>query len=247
MKKTVTNSFRLSNVLIISLAFLLGAVVYFLGAVGLDKITPAAGAASGAFQQVSVQVDSCNCITEFKPDPMLPGSGKKDNPYISNSTQVSIAFKASGKGKITIEDEKGNILYTFNQTDPNTSEQIAKITFSTVGSHKLIIKIDGAEVCANGVETVLYFKIGKLQPIVPDITLPWMPNVPNTGYIYIGGYAVQIYSLILSGLIFAIIAGLLLMVYRKRKARNQTNIRVFIKKSNTRSKKQAIPKKKKRS
>lgn len=244
MKKTTTTSFRPSNILIIFIAFILGAVIYFFGAIGIDKIIPSAGATSGAFQQVTVQVKGCNCITIFEPDPMLSGGGTKDNPYVSNNTHVSMGFKANGRGVITIEDENGKILYTFNQTDSNTPEQIVTIDFETVGTHKLIIKINGAETCANGVETELYFRIGKLPPIIPDIPLPWLPGVPNTGYINIGGYAVQTYSLIISGVLFAIIAGFLLAAYRRREARNKTSIKVFVKKPRVRSKKsKSVPKK----
>lgn len=234
MKKTTKTSFRLSNIVIIFIAFILGTVVYFFGAISFDKITPSAGATSGAFQQVTVQVDSCDCITIFEPEPMLPGSGTKDSPYTSNNTRVSMGFKANGKGIITVEDENGKILYTFKQTNSNTPEQIIVIDFKTVGTHKLIIKINGEETCANGVEAELYFRIGKLPTIVPDIQLP---GTPNTGYINIAGYSIQIYSLLLSGILFAILAGILLIVYRRREARNKTNIKVFIKKSKTKSKK----------
>lgn len=235
MKKSTTTSFRFSNIIIIALAFVLGAVLYFVAAVGIDKLTPAAGAASGAWQQVTVKVGVCDCITEFKPDPMLPGSGTVDDPFVSNNTSVGIAFKLNGTGKITIEDENGNVLYTYIQDVSNSPEQLATITFPNAGDHKLIIKIDGQEVSSNGVQTELYFRIGKLPPIIPDI-----PGVPSTGaYIYIGGYAVQTYSLIISGVAVAILAAFILFFYRRRQHRDETKIKVKTKKARTTTKKKA--------
>lgn len=232
MKKSTTTRFRISDIIIIIFAFVGGALLYFLSAVGIDKITPAAGAA-GAFQQVTVKVNACNCITEFEPNPMLPGNGVQNDPYISNNMRVNIAFKANGVGKITIEDENGNVLYVFAQTNSNEPEHIIPIVFPSAGDHKLIIKIDGDEYAINGVSTELYFRIGKLPPIIPDI-----PGVPSTGsYIYIAGYAVQTYSLLASGIIVAVIAAILLFFVRRRQHRDETKVKVVTKTPTKRGKK----------
>jgi hypothetical protein len=229
MKKSTTTTLRLSSFAILTLAFLAGMLVYFLGAIGVDKLTPAAGAVSGGWQQVTVVVASnCDCITIFRPQPSLAGSGAPSDPFISNNTEVDMLVGVSGVGHITIEDENGDILAEFDQNFGDPPDRIVHITFPDAGGHKLIIKCDGAEVAANGVSTELYFNIGHLQPIVPDFTLP---GAPKTGlYIYIAGYAVQVYSLLISGAIGAVAAWFILAAHRRRQQREKTQVRVFIKK-----------------
>lgn len=232
MKKSTTTRSYFSNIFIIALAFVAGAMIYFLGAIGFDKIAPYAGAANGSHQQVTVLVGTCNCITEFKPNPMLPGSGNQSDPYISNNMHVNMAFKANGIGKITIEDENGNILYEYNQTVIDGQERIIPIVFPNAGNHKIVIKFNGDEVSSNGVHTELFFRISRLIPIIPDLEIP---GVPNTGaYIYIAGYAVQTYSLIISGAVVAIVAGILLFFYRRRQRRDVTKVKSFVKKTTPR-------------
>jgi hypothetical protein len=227
MKKSTTTRFRVSNLLIIILAFLTGGLIYFAGAILYDKLTPAAAAAGQAWQQVTVQVGVCDCITIFRPQPSLSGAGLSTDPFITNNTRVDILVGVSGVGHITIADETGRVLAEFDQNFGDNPERTISIAFPNAGDQRLIIKLNGAEITANGVLSELYFRIGKLPSLIPDIKLP---GVPNTGYIYIGGYAVQIYSLLISGILSATAAGFLLAAYRRRQHRNQTTMRVFIKK-----------------
>jgi hypothetical protein len=228
------NLINIQNVIIIGVSFLLGATLYFVSAIGIDKFTPHASAASSAWHQVTVQVGICNCITKFEPSPSLSGGGTDIDPFVDNNTTVDMLVGVNGQGHVTIEDETGATLAEFDKTASDPTDRLVTINFKTVGSHKLIVKIDGFENAANGLPTELFFLIGKLPPLVPDIKLPWMPNVPNTGYIYIGGYAVQVYSLIISGAVFAVIAGILLAAHRRRQDRDRTNVKVFVRRQTRR-------------
>jgi hypothetical protein len=240
MKKSTTTKLRLSNLVIIGLAFLAGMMVYFAGAIGYDRVVPHAGAASGAWHQVTVRVGVCDCITIFQPEPSLPGGGTAGDPFVANNTQVSVMVGVSGVGHVTIQDEDGNILAEFDQTVSDPTERIVSVTFPSVGSHKLIVKLNGAEVAANGVSTELYFNIGRLPPLIPDLNLP---GVPKTGiYVYIAGYAVQVYSLLISGVIGAVAAYFILKAHRRRQARNLTAVRVFIKKPRRKSHRKTVKK-----
>jgi len=222
MKKSTTthHKHRLINIAIVAAAFLVGALLYFLLAIGINKITPVAGAANGAWHQVTVTPGKCDCVVKFEPDPMLPGSGAESDFFIADNTTVGVKIGVNGVGYITIQDENGNVLYSYYQTSSDAIERTILITFPGVGEHKLIVKINGAEVALNGVDTELYFRVGKLPPLIPGI--------PNTGgYIYIAGYAVQTYSLLASGVIMATIAAFLLFRYRRRQHRADTSVKVI--------------------
>ena len=221
MKKSTTTSHkhRLINIAIVAAAFLVGALLYFLLAVGISKTTPTAGAATGAWQQITVNVGACNCLIKFQPQPMLPGSGTLEDPFVSDNTTVGVLVQVNGSGTVTIEDGDGNILATYFQSNFDDPERVLDITFPNVGSHKLIVKINGDEVALNDVSTELYFSVSKL---------PSIPGIPNTGgYIYIAGYAVQTYSLLASGVIMATIAAFLLFRYRRRQHRADTSVKVI--------------------
>jgi hypothetical protein len=240
MKKSTTTTHRLSSLATIALAFLAGMLVYLLGAIGYDRLVPTAGAASSSWQQVTVRVNQCDCITIFQPHPSLPGSGTASSPFVTNSTMVYVLVGVGGVGHVTIQDETGSILVEFDQTASDSLQRIVRLSFSNSGSHKLIIRFNGAEVAANGVPTELYFQIGRLPPLVPDLSLP---GAPKTGlYVYIGGYAVQTYSLLISGVVGAVLAGFLLAAHRRYQRLNRTKVRVFIKKPRPKPK----PKAKKR-
>lgn len=228
-KKSFRKYLHVSDIIIIVFAFIGGALLYFLISAGVDKIVPTVSAT----EQYSDNKDKvCDCVTKFEPNPILPGAGTKNDPYISSSLRINISFKASTTGYITIENEVGNILYDYYQSISNDPGHIIPIVFAQAGNHQLIIKVNGNNDATDGANTELYFRVGELPPIIPNI-----PGVPSTGaYIYIGGYAVQTYSLLASGVIVAVIAAILLFIYRRRQHRDETSVKAFVKKTKPRKK-----------
>lgn len=216
MKKSALLHIRISDIVIITFAFMGGSLAYFLGVVGIDKITPTANATIGTLsEQIVTENKTFDSIAEFSPNPALPGSGTQEDPYISSNMRVNLTFKIDGIGKVTIEDENGTILYEYDQIVSQNPGHIVPIVFTKAGNHSLTIKVNGDDYISN-VNTKLHFRVGKLPPIVPNI-----PGVPNTGnYIYIGGYAVQTYSLLTSGMLVAILTGVLLFFYHRYQHHN---------------------------
>jgi hypothetical protein len=233
MKKSTTTTRRSISsfsLLFIIAAFVAGALIYFFGALAISRLTPSAGAASGGWHEVVVRVGACDCVAKFVPIPALPGDGSQINPYQTDNSSVQIAITVNGKGYVTVEDETGKIVLAYNKTSYNVEEKIATVELPhSLGEHKLIVKINGEISTAEDVSAVMYINLVALPPIIPNL-----PGVPSTGsYLYIAGYAVETYSLLIAGAIGAIIAGIVICFKRRfapRKSKKSLRIPVHRKK-----------------
>jgi hypothetical protein len=199
----------LSGVVIGAAAFCFGALVC--GMVSIMAAAQWSGRAEAVSTTVEARVEQCDCLVRFFPAAQLPGSGTASDPFVVKNTKVDVKVGVNGVGLITIEDEDGNVLFTYNKTTEGYEEILAHVELQDeIGDHYLIAKLDGDDIKFNGSRAILYFRLEEVGD--------WI-DVPSTGYFRVFGYMVDASGAVASGLMSAILfVGLfILFVVLKRR------------------------------
>jgi hypothetical protein len=159
----------------------------------------AAESARATWGEVDVVTERCDCIIKFYPSPAINnGAGTPDDPYVVDNSGVSFRVGVNGSGLITIVDENGDVLFSFNKTTSGYEEIYASLNLpDEVGGHWLKVLIDGEERWGDEV-SVLYFDFQGLGE--------WI-DVPSTGYVYMFGYAVGTTNIFMTVVAAAVLAG----------------------------------------
>ena len=220
----VNRFYWLKAVLVTLLAFALGVVAYVVVGIVMTRGELRAEAASGGWQKVAVQARLCDCITEFIPAQPLPGSGTFEDPYVTYNSHVPVLVGVSGMGLVTVRDQFGNVLWSFDKTDPGFTEFEVPIDLAHgLGMYALSVFLDGIEALGPNVESPMWIDYRAL-PVPPKPPKPPVePDVPDTGsYLYIGGYAVQTYGVVLAGVAMAaLVFGIFVIIALKRRKQEE--------------------------
>lgn len=178
--------------------------------------------ADAAYHTVSITIAPCDCLTKFTSAAPLEGSGTSDNPYISKSNTVNVVVGVSGSGLVTIEDADGNILFSYNKTDDDYADIPVTIRLGDeVGTYFLEAKLDGNPLLSGtDIPAIMYIKYDSADSGI---------DVPNTGYIYLGNYALGATRSLAAGFLSVIVFGalwlILILATRRREADNARSAR----------------------
>jgi len=219
----VNRLYWLKAFLVTVLAFALGVVTYV--SVGIIISRQEVGA-NAAWHQLGVRAELCDCITEFIPAQPLPGSGTLADPHITYNSRVPVLVGVSGVGLVTIEDQLGNVLWSFNKVAHGFSEfEVPIDLLNGPGLYGLSVFLDGIEALGPNVESPMWIEYRALP--VPPVIPPVEPDVPDTGsYLYIGGYAVQTYGVVLAGIAMAaLVFGIFVIIALKRRKQEEKEAR----------------------
>jgi len=211
---TTVKYYWVKAILVSAIAFALGIVAYVL--VGI-AVAHGESRANAAWHQVTVRPITCDCIIKFVPEQPLAGSGTAADPYVAYNSHVPIVVGVAGAGLVTIEDQNGNVLYSYNKTSTGYEELIAPIELlDGLGLYELTVKLDGVEALGPNVISPMFIDY-RMLPIEP----PGPPDTGVLGHLYVGGYAVQTLGALMAGLLFGTIAfGVFMMVAARRRRRN---------------------------
>ena len=167
--------------------------------------------ATGAAQNVNVTIESDSV------DIMIDSpKTESDGAFHTENSNFDVTVIANGAGLITIKDQNGNVLWSYNKTTNGMEKLSANITLSgNAGEYILTASITSAN---NSSEIA----IAKLRVIYEETTVisPIFP--PSTGvYLNAFGRSVsleQILSLIIYAVIAgAIIFGIIILAKRRKK------------------------------
>jgi hypothetical protein len=211
--RATSNRYWIRAVLVSLAAFALGGAMYVV--VGI-AVAHGESRASAAWQQVAIQPLDCECILKFVPEQPLVGDGDVGSPYVSYNSQLSLVVGVASAGLITIEDQDGRVLFTYNKVSSVYEEVVAVVKLlDKLGVYELTVKLDGVKRLGPGV----------LSPMFVDYRgLPLPPGPPNTGgagHLYIGGYAVQTFGVLLAGLWFGAVAFFIFAIVAVRRQKQE--------------------------
>jgi len=209
-----TNRYWIRAVAVSVVAFVLGVAIYILVGVA---VAHGMSRANAAWHQVTIAPVECDCVIKFVPNQPLLGSGTVIDPYITYNSQVPLVVGFTGVGLVTIEDQNGNILYTFNKVTAGYAEMIALVNLPNgLDTYELVVKVDGVEAIGPGVVLPMFLSY--------DL-LPLRIAPPNTGagggHLYVGGYAVQTLGVLMAGLLFGSMAFFIFFVAAARRRRRE--------------------------
>jgi hypothetical protein len=159
--------------------------------------------ASGAWHQVTVSALPCDCLIKFGPAQSLDGSGSESDPYITKNASVPVLIGVAGVGLVTIEDENGNVIFSYNKTTPKYAEIPATLTLPEVGTYYFIAKLNGDPIMSSGKLAEIWIEYESSDTGI---------DVPNTGYFYFGGYAIGATKSLAAGLLSVLFFGLLWLI-----------------------------------
>ncbi|MCL1839724.1 hypothetical protein FWF89_01840 [Candidatus Saccharibacteria bacterium] len=223
--RTATNRYWIKAIAVSLIAFALGVAMYILVGIAVANGTANANA---AWQQVTIQpITECDCVAKFVPEQPLPGSGTTADPFVTYNSRVPMIVGVEGVGLVTIEDQHGNVLWSYNKIEPTYAEFVAQVDLPDgLGLYELAVKLDGVESIGPNVT---------LPVFIDYRSLPLPPEPPDTGanggYLYIGGYAVQTFGVLLSGLLFGVVVFFIFFIAaarkRKQEAENTRSNMVF--------------------
>jgi len=221
----VNRLYWLKAVLVTLLAFALGVVVYV--SVGIIMARGEVNA-NAAWHQITIQSAPCDCITEFVPVQHLPGSGTLADPYVTYNSHVPVLVGVSGMGLVTVRDQFGDVLWSFDKVTPGFTEfEVPIDLLHGLGLYSLSVFLDGIEALGPNVESPMWIDYRAL-PVPPKPPKPPVePDVPDTGsYLYIGGYAVQTYGATLAGVaVAALVFGIFVIIALKRRKQEEKEAR----------------------
>jgi len=207
-------NFWLKAVLFSAAGFAIGIAIYV--SVGII-VAHGELQANAAFQQITITAAECECIVKFLPEQSLPGSGTVGDPYVTYNSRVPLLVGVTGTGIVTIEDQYGHVLYTYDKTSPEYAETIAQIDLPNgLGLYALTVKLNGVAAIDGPSVRVPMF--------IDYRALPLPPEPPNTGglnYLYVGGYAVQTFGMIVAGILVAVVIFGIFMIVAMRRRRQQ--------------------------
>jgi len=209
--RAATDHYWLKATLVSAIAFALGIAMYIL--VGI-AVAHGETNANAAWHQVSVEAIDCDCVIKFVPQQPLPGSGTALDPFVTYNALTPIIVGVSGVGLVTIEDQHGHVLYTFNKTTDGYEELIAPVNLPDgTGMYELVVKLNGVE--AIGPSVILPMFLDYRGLLLPPTT-----GVAG-GYLYVGGYAVQTFNVLASGALFGMAAFLVFLIAAARRRRRE--------------------------
>ncbi|MCL2869612.1 hypothetical protein FWF48_02280 [Candidatus Saccharibacteria bacterium] len=181
----------------------LAAATLVLGVVGtLGYFAAPALAADTATSQIEVVVPASRDINAVN-----PGSG---GIMMVDRADFNITFTVRGTGLVTITDQNGNVLYTYNKTDPTEETIDAPITLTDgPGTHHMTLSLfDPVLGIVSDHITIIYKATVPLPP-------PTGPSAPNTGFIKIGSQEYSVANISLLGAIMAVLA-IVVVVLKKQ-------------------------------
>lgn len=142
---------------------------------------------SAAWQQISVSaLEACDCVVKLAPTYPQGGDGSEPNPFVVDNKQVEMIVGVNGAASFEVIDQNGNVLFSHTKTGDNYVEVPFEIELRNgVGIYEIsIIMLDGTTTV--GAVWLNYRAIGP-------------PTPPNTGYLYVGGYAFNGDGALMSG------------------------------------------------
>jgi len=203
-------------------AFALGAAVYI--GVGI-AVAHGVSNANAAHHEITISAVECNCIVEFVPKQPLPGSGTEVDPFVTYNSRVPVIVGVTGVGVVTIEDQHGHVLYTYNHPGAAYTEIVAQIDLPDgLGLYALTVKLDGIAAIA-GLDVIVPMYIDyRALPLPPRPPRP--PDTGGSSHLFIGGYAVQTFGMMMAGLLFGgTMFFVFLMIAMRRRQREAESAR----------------------
>ena len=151
-----------------------------------DDLNISPGASSGA-ELVQIVVPEAHRLIDFSAD-NLPGSGTEGDLYVTYNAGFDISVKLFGEGRLTIRDQNGNVLATYDKTTVGLETITLPVELlDGIGDYILTAEfsnpLDDSEVY--GVVTI---RVRWEAVVGPVLSAPL--DVPSTGYYYFVGYAV---------------------------------------------------------
>jgi hypothetical protein len=165
-----------------------------------------------------VTVNVINSLSSIVID-VVNGQTYSGGTVETDNANVEVELEVSGEGLVTIADQAGTVLYSYNKTSATLERLKANFQLpDKPDSYQLTAKISGVDGTSSQTLTIIY----KAAPFVPDIPLPL---APNSGYLSIGGYAISVIGLFIIGVVAAALAWLawwLIIGRRRRQAKSKT-------------------------
>jgi hypothetical protein len=151
-----------------------------------------AGSSSASWSQtVQLTTASVNAVISMEvTSPLLAGTGTAVDPYITHNQNVTLDIKLIGAGRMVLTDREGQVVATYDkQTAPEEIIQVG-VTLSELGDYNFTATyydLNDLSHIYNLVKIYVRFEsVSLYQPF---------PLPPNTGVIYLKGYALPILAL----------------------------------------------------
>lgn len=176
-----------------------------------------AAPSTGAEQIIELAIpnyDSELYSLSLVPSDVESGSGIEADPYVVRHSNLNTMVSLTGAGTVTIKDNNGNILATYTKLTNGPEDIEIPINLpSGVGIYQITAIFSSLDNSENIFGTSTIFVDWRAFPVGPEI--------PDTGYFYIGSQAIAVSAAVFDLTILLVLIGIFVLFYRRHRVIEQ--------------------------